>query len=37
MVEPLSKRVNDLGWHIQIHMKGEQIAAIGMKLGRPGI
>jgi predicted TIM-barrel fold metal-dependent hydrolase len=28
MVEPLSKRVNDLGWHIQIHMKGEQIAAI---------
>jgi predicted TIM-barrel fold metal-dependent hydrolase len=28
MVEPLSKRVNDLGWHIQIHMKGEQITAI---------
>jgi D-galactarolactone isomerase len=28
MIEPLSKRVNDLGWHIQIHMKGEQIAAI---------
>ena len=28
MLEPLSKRVNDLGWHIQIHMKGEQIAAI---------
>ncbi|MGP0093838.1 MAG: amidohydrolase family protein [Xanthobacteraceae bacterium] len=28
MVEPLSRRVNDLGWHIQIHMKGEQIAAI---------
>jgi D-galactarolactone isomerase len=28
MVEPLSKRVNDLGWHIQIHMKGEQIAGI---------
>ena len=26
MIEPLSKRVNDLGWHIQIHMKGEQIA-----------
>src|ERR1700736_6113621 len=25
MIEPLSKRVNDLGWHIQIHMKGEQI------------
>src|SRR5262245_25754555 len=28
MVEPLSKRVNDLGWHVQIHMKGEQIAGI---------
>jgi D-galactarolactone isomerase len=28
MLEPLSKRVNDLGWHLQIHMKGEQIAAI---------
>jgi D-galactarolactone isomerase len=28
MIEPLSKRINDLGWHIQIHMKGEQIAAI---------
>jgi predicted TIM-barrel fold metal-dependent hydrolase len=28
MLEPLSKRVNNLGWHIQIHMKGEQIAAI---------
>ena len=28
MIEPLSKRVNDFGWHIQIHMKGEQIAAI---------
>jgi len=25
MIEPLSKRVNDLGWHIQIHMKGEQL------------
>ena len=28
MIEPLAKRVNDLGWHIQIHMKGEQIAGI---------
>ena len=25
MVEPLSKRVNDLGWHVQIHMLGKQI------------
>jgi D-galactarolactone isomerase len=28
MIEPLSKRVNDLGWHLQIAMKGEQIAAV---------
>jgi D-galactarolactone isomerase len=28
MIEPLSRRVNALGWHIQIHMKGEQIAGI---------
>jgi D-galactarolactone isomerase len=28
MIEPLSKRVNDLGWHLQIAMKGGQIAAI---------
>jgi D-galactarolactone isomerase len=28
MIEPLSRRVNDLGWHIQIHMKGEQTAGI---------
>jgi predicted TIM-barrel fold metal-dependent hydrolase len=27
MIEPLSKRVNDLGWHVQIHMRGDQIAA----------
>ena len=25
MIEPLSKRVNELGWHVQIHMRGEQI------------
>jgi D-galactarolactone isomerase len=28
MIEPLSRRVADLGWHVQIHMKGEQIAGI---------
>jgi len=27
MIEPLAKRVHDLGWHVQIHMRGEQIAA----------
>jgi predicted TIM-barrel fold metal-dependent hydrolase len=25
MLEPLSKRVNDLGWHVQVHMLGAQI------------
>jgi len=28
MVEPLSKRVAPLGWHVQIHMLGDQIAQI---------
>ena len=27
MIEPLSQRVNELGWHVQIHMRGDQIAA----------
>src|SRR5262249_52732610 len=27
MIEPLAKRVNDLGWHVQIHMLGKQIVA----------
>src|SRR5262245_36732605 len=26
MIEPLAKRVNDLGWHVQSHMRGDQIA-----------
>ena len=25
MLEPLSKRVNDLGWHVQLHMLGGQV------------
>ena len=28
MLEPLAKRVNDLGWHVQIHMLGDQIVQI---------
>jgi len=28
MLEPLSKRVNDLGWHVQIHMLANQIFEI---------
>jgi D-galactarolactone isomerase len=27
MIEPLARRVSDLGWHVQIHMRGDQIAA----------
>ena len=27
MIEPLSKRVNELGWHVQINAGGEQILA----------
>ncbi len=29
MIEPLSKRVNALGWHVQINMTAEQIVAAG--------
>ena len=25
MIEPLAKRVADLGWHVQIHMRADQI------------
>jgi D-galactarolactone isomerase len=28
MIEPLSTRVNGLGWHVQIHMLGDQIVKI---------
>jgi predicted TIM-barrel fold metal-dependent hydrolase len=34
MLEPLSKRVNDLGWHVQIHMMGDQIVGIEDILNR---
>lgn len=34
MLEPLSKRVNDLGWHVQIHMLGDQIVQIQEVLQR---
>jgi predicted dehydrogenase/predicted TIM-barrel fold metal-dependent hydrolase len=26
MIEPLARRVNDLGWHVQLHLRGDQIA-----------
>jgi predicted TIM-barrel fold metal-dependent hydrolase len=36
MLEPLSKRVNDLGWHVQIHMLGPKIVEIeGLLLRLP--
>jgi len=28
MLEPLARRVHDLGWHVQIHMLGDQIVQI---------
>ena len=34
MIEPLARRVNELGWHIQIHMRGDQIAAAEDLWGR---
>jgi predicted TIM-barrel fold metal-dependent hydrolase len=34
MLEPLSKRVNDLGWHVQIHMLGDQIVEVADLLKR---
>jgi predicted TIM-barrel fold metal-dependent hydrolase len=34
MIEPLSKRVADLGWHIQVHMSGGDIAKNADLLGR---
>ncbi len=34
MIEPLSKRVNELGWHIQIHMLGDKIVEIAEVLQR---
>jgi len=34
MLEPLSKRVHELGWHVQIHMLGDQIVVIKELLQR---
>jgi D-galactarolactone isomerase len=38
MIEPLSKRINALGWHVQINMDADQIAAsenLWMRLASP--
>jgi D-galactarolactone isomerase len=37
MLEPLSKRANELGWHIQIHMLGDGIVKIEDVLARSPI
>jgi predicted TIM-barrel fold metal-dependent hydrolase len=34
MIEPLAKRVAELGWHVQIHMLGDQIVPIEALLQR---
>src|SRR5262249_53012639 len=34
MIEPLAKRVTDLGWHIQFNMSGEQILGLAPLLDR---
>lgn len=34
MIEPVARRIADLGWHIQLHALGDQIAAAGDMLGR---
>jgi predicted TIM-barrel fold metal-dependent hydrolase len=34
MLEPLSKRVNDLGWHVQIHILGDHIVEVADLLQR---
>lgn len=34
MIEPLSRRVNELGWHVQIHMLGDKIVEIEPVLQR---
>jgi len=34
MIEPLSQRINELGWHVQIHMRADQIVDTGDLLQR---
>jgi D-galactarolactone isomerase len=34
MIEPLARRVAGLGWHLQIHMRGDQIVENGAMLQR---
>jgi predicted TIM-barrel fold metal-dependent hydrolase len=34
MIEPLAKRIGDFGWHVQIHMSGDQIVEHASMLDR---
>jgi D-galactarolactone isomerase len=34
MIEPLCRRIHDLGWHVQLHMSGDQIAEQAALLDR---
>ncbi|WFU20476.1 amidohydrolase family protein [Bradyrhizobium sp. CB3481] len=34
MIEPLAKRIADLGWHVQLHMSGDQITGTAAMLNR---
>lgn len=34
MIEPLAKRINELGWHVQLHMSGDQLVENAMLLDR---
>jgi predicted dehydrogenase/predicted TIM-barrel fold metal-dependent hydrolase len=38
MIEPLARRAGDLGWHVQLHLRGDQIAeneALLMRIASP--
>lgn len=38
MIEPLARRINDLGWHVQLHLAGDQIVeheALLMRIASP--
>jgi predicted TIM-barrel fold metal-dependent hydrolase len=34
MIEPIATRIAELGWHAQIHMRGEQLVAIAEMVAR---
>lgn len=36
MIEPLASRINELGWHVQLHMSGDQLAENAALLQRIG-